>query len=90
MGNADEQAPQSEVGAIPRRPREAQADDRAARPDGAGQRHEVVLALRNELPSAVEALTQYQKLAGEGEAAKASSLLDNLHRSLDAAKKESS
>lgn len=50
----------------------------------------LVLAMRSELQPAVTALTQYQQLAGVGEAAKASSLLDNLHRSLDAAKKESS
>ncbi len=50
----------------------------------------LVLAMRNELPSAVATLSQYQHLAGKGEGAKASSLLDTLHRSLATVKKESS
>ncbi len=50
----------------------------------------LVLAMQKELQSAVDALTRYQELAGDGEAAKANTLLDTLHRSLSIAKKESS
>jgi len=50
----------------------------------------LVLAMRSELQAAVATLSHYQHLAGKGEGAKASSLLDNLHRSLAMVKKESS
>jgi len=50
----------------------------------------LVLAMRNDFHSAIETLTRYQELTSGGEAAKASSLLENLQRSILLEKKETS